>query len=156
MNDSLYSINNPPDYSRAQTDAVNVHPIEFFLGEYNHLWTTYLVCSQTKLGMEMHALCIVLFMFVGGGLASLNHTRYDVVFSVPFTQWVWYDSKNHDVHHRIPQSNYGQYIMFWDYIFGSYRPYNEKDRINPQSQLDPATGKSLKYMEMKKASQKLA
>jgi sterol desaturase/sphingolipid hydroxylase (fatty acid hydroxylase superfamily) len=25
------------------------------------------------------------------------------------------------VHHRIPQSNYGQYMMLWDYIFGSYR-----------------------------------
>jgi sterol desaturase/sphingolipid hydroxylase (fatty acid hydroxylase superfamily) len=37
-----------------------------------------------------------------------------------------YTVKNHDVHHRLPESNYGQYIMLWDHIFGSYRPYNEK------------------------------
>ena len=34
--------------------------------------------------------------------------------------------KNHDVHHRLPESNYGQYIMLWDYLMGSYRPYAEK------------------------------
>ena len=69
--------------------------------------------------MQMHVFSVVLFMLVGGGMASLNHTRYDVAFSIPFM--TIYDSKSHDVHHRLPQSNYGQYIMFWDYIFGSYR-----------------------------------
>jgi sterol desaturase/sphingolipid hydroxylase (fatty acid hydroxylase superfamily) len=29
------------------------------------------------------------------------------------------------VHHRLPESNYGQYIMLWDHAFGSYRPYQE-------------------------------
>lgn len=27
----------------------------------------------------------------------------------------------HDLHHRLPQSNYGQYTMFWDHLWGSYR-----------------------------------
>jgi hypothetical protein len=35
--------------------------------------------------------------------------------------WTIYDSKAHDVHHRIPQSNYGQYSMIWDYLIGTYR-----------------------------------
>lgn len=84
----------------------------------------------------MHVLSIVLFHLFGGGLASLNHTRFDFVISFPKlfssssstsaggdenNRFILYDSKNHDVHHRIPQSNYGQYIMFWDYVFGSYR-----------------------------------
>ena len=34
-------------------------------------------------------------------------------------------SQNHDVHHRLPESNYGQYTMLWDHAFGSYRPYKE-------------------------------
>jgi len=29
------------------------------------------------------------------------------------------------VHHRLPESNYGQYTMLWDHAFGSYRPYKE-------------------------------
>jgi sterol desaturase/sphingolipid hydroxylase (fatty acid hydroxylase superfamily) len=29
----------------------------------------------------------------------------------------------HDVHHRLPESNYAQYTMFWDKLHGSYRDY---------------------------------
>ena len=70
--------------------------------------------------MELHAATSVLFLVIGAFLAGLNHTRYDVaisLFGVPL-----YDSKFHDVHHRIPQSNYGQYTMLWDHVlFGSFR-----------------------------------
>jgi sterol desaturase/sphingolipid hydroxylase (fatty acid hydroxylase superfamily) len=75
----------------------------------------------------------------GGYMAGLNHTRHDLVVGII------YDSKAHDVHHRIPQSNYGQYTMFWDYIIGSYRAYNPNDRINPKAQLNLKTGKSFLY-----------
>ena len=27
----------------------------------------------------------------------------------------------HDTHHAIPNSNYGQYIMFWDWVMGTFR-----------------------------------
>jgi sterol desaturase/sphingolipid hydroxylase (fatty acid hydroxylase superfamily) len=37
--------------------------------------------------------------------------------------WGVYDVKAHDVHHRIPQSNYGQYTVLWDRLLGSFRPY---------------------------------
>lgn len=30
-------------------------------------------------------------------------------------------------------------------VFGTYRAYDPKDRVNPRSQLDPKTGKSLEY-----------
>lgn len=130
--------------SRATIDAINVHPIEFFLGEYNHIFACYLFCRV--LNMELHAATSVLFLVIGAFLAGLNHTRYDVaisLFGVPL-----YDSKFHDVHHRIPQSNYGQYTMLWDHVlFGSFREYNATDRVRPRSQLDPRTGKSLQYME---------
>ena len=110
--------------SRANVDAVNVHPIEFFLGEYDHLFTVFLWCRV--FGMQLHLAGVVLFLVIGGSLASLNHTRFDVMLSIPWplsTKAVFsvYDTKAHDVHHRIPQSNYGQYIMLWDWIFGTYR-----------------------------------
>ena len=31
--------------------------------------------------------------------------------------------KFHDIHHWFPESNYGQYIMLWDHVFASYKPY---------------------------------
>lgn len=132
--------------SRATVDAINVHPVEFFLGEYNHIFACFLYCRA--LGMELHAATTIIFLVIGAVLAGLNHTRYDCVISLFGV--TLYDSKVHDVHHRIPQSNYGQYIMLWDHLFGSFREYNPSDRVNPKAQLDPQTGKSLEYMESKK------
>jgi sterol desaturase/sphingolipid hydroxylase (fatty acid hydroxylase superfamily) len=98
-------------------DAINVHPFEFVVGEYIHLLTIYVV--------PCHIYAVVVFILAGGVLASLNHTRYDV--SIPYL----YSVKVHDVHHRLPMSNYGQYTMLWDRIFGTYRSYditlNSKD-----------------------------
>jgi sterol desaturase/sphingolipid hydroxylase (fatty acid hydroxylase superfamily) len=130
--------------SRANVDAVNVHPVEFFLGEYNHLWTLFL-CTRVA---QIHILGSLLFLAIGGFLAGINHTRYDMVVS--FWGVRIFDSKAHDVHHRIPQSNYGQYTMFWDWVFQSYRAYNPNDRVNPEAQLDLKTGKSMEYGKRKK------
>mmetsp|Transcript_41169 Transcript_41169/g.42069 ORF Transcript_41169/g.42069 Transcript_41169/m.42069 type:complete len:239 (+) Transcript_41169:209-925(+) len=95
--------------SRGNDDAINVHPFEFVVGEYLHLLTIYLI--------PCHIYSVVFFILAGGLLASLNHTRYDV--TIPFL----YSVKVHDVHHRIPDSNYAQYTMGWDMLFGTYRPY---------------------------------
>lgn len=69
------------------------------------------------------------FLIIGGLLAGINHTRYDIVFG--FFGHQIYDSKAHDVHHRFPQTNYGQYIMLWDIILGSYRYVVEFQMSNP-------------------------
>lgn len=96
--------------TRGNEDAVNVHPFEYICGEYNHLLAISLV--------PCHAVAALAFVVVGGVMASLNHTRFNAM--IP---WGVYDVKAHDVHHRIPQSNYGQYIMLWDRLMGSFRPY---------------------------------
>jgi len=137
--------------SRANLDAVNVNPIEFFLGEYNHILA--LVIYTKVLSMEVHALNQIAFLVIGAVCTGLNHSRYDSVLSV--LGCTIFDSKYHDVHHRIPQSNYGQYTMFWDHVFGTFRPYNDEDRVNAMAQLDPTTGKSLEYGSRKKAEKKL-
>ena len=129
--------------SRANIDAVNVHPLEFALGEFNHVLALHLVVGGMPLvcyhGIDVSWLGALLFISLGGILAGLNHTRHDAVARVG--KYTIFDSKHHDVHHRIPQSNYGQYTVLWDRIFGTFRDYNPDDRVNPAAQLDPRTGK---------------
>eukprot|EP00052_Salpingoeca_macrocollata_P003049 m.33894 g.33894 ORF g.33894 m.33894 type:complete len:131 (-) comp12962_c0_seq1:81-473(-) len=95
---------------RGNLDAVNVHPFEFVPGEYLHLLSMFLL-------PQVHVGAVLCFIVLGGFMATLNHTRIDINF------WPVYTVKAHDVHHRIPQSNYGQYTMFWDRVFGAYRPH---------------------------------
>jgi sterol desaturase/sphingolipid hydroxylase (fatty acid hydroxylase superfamily) len=146
--------------SRANIDAVNVHPLEFFLGEFNHVLALHFVVRGMPLveyhGMDVSWAGAALFIGMGGVLAGLNHTRYDVVVRIPSGSrdeegkncgWTLFDSKHHDVHHRIPQSNYGQYTVLWDRMFGTFREYNGGDRVNPAYQLDSATGMTLKSLK---------
>ena len=51
-------------------------------------------------------------------MASFNHTRYAI--SLPF----FYDVRDHDVHHRWPRANYGQFVMYWDQIFGTFLSFD--------------------------------
>ena len=91
---------------------MNVHPFEFVVGEFLHLFAVMAIPS--------HIVTVLAFIIIGGICASLNHTRFDV--RIPFL----YEVRAHDVHHRLPQTNYGQYIMFWDKVMGSFRPYDLK------------------------------
>lgn len=99
--------------TRGNTDAVNVHPFEFLVGEYLH-WLSAFIFSSF---LPLHIGAIFMFILVGGILASLNHTRFDVM--IPFVYQVRY----HDLHHWYPGKNFGQYIMLWDKLFGFFRPY---------------------------------
>lgn len=101
--------------SRGNLDAINVHPFEFLVGEYLHLLTILVI--------PCHILAVAFFILAGGILASLNHTRYDV--HIPYL----FSVKVHDVHHRLPESNYAQYIMLWDHIFGTYRDYASEEAL---------------------------
>jgi len=96
--------------TRGNYDAINVHPFEFLVGEYLHLFVVWLV--------PCHVATVAAFIIVGGVLASLNHTRLDL--DIPF----FYSVKNHDIHHRWPRNNMGQYCMLWDQVFGWYRKYD--------------------------------
>jgi sterol desaturase/sphingolipid hydroxylase (fatty acid hydroxylase superfamily) len=74
--------------------------------------------------VPLHAVTILVFIVLGGFLASLNHTRFDI--SAPLFECV-YQVKYHDIHHWYPESNYGQYIMLWDHVFRSFKPYPAMD-----------------------------
>lgn len=101
--------------SRGNLDAVNVHPVEFVLGEYNHILAVAIVAHLAP--VPTHALAVAGFLVLGGLLASLNHTRFDI--RIPF----FFSVRAHDVHHHRFTYNYGQYIMLWDRIFGTYRDH---------------------------------
>eukprot|EP00606_Chrysophyceae_sp_TOSAG23-5_P001065 GSChrysophyteH2.ASY1.ANO1.307.1 assembled CDS len=98
--------------SRGNLDAINVHPFEFVVGEYLHLLTIVVI--------PCHIYAVIFFILAGGILASLNHTRHDIRVPPGI-----YEVRYHDIHHRLPETNYGQYTMLWDKVFGSFVPYNE-------------------------------
>ena len=106
--------------TRGLLDSVNVHPFEYLVGEYTHLLALHLV---TRLAGAVHALAIPLFLGVGGVLAALNHTRFDVFLRLPLVGLELFDSKAHDTHHAKFTCNYAQYTMVWDKIFGTYVDY---------------------------------
>ena len=51
---------------------------------------------------------------------------------LPGTRIPIFGVRAHDTHHAIPNSNYGQYLMLWDYVMGTYRPH-------PRDKLPAAT-----------------
>lgn len=99
---------------RGNSDAINDNPIEYVSGEYLHLFALFLL-TRIAPPRQVHALTAIVFIFIGGTLASLNHTRVD--FGIPYVFNVNY----HDYHHRQPKVNFGQYIMFWDWVFGTFQ-----------------------------------
>jgi len=118
--------------TRGNTDAINVHPFEFIMGEYNHVLTIFLVSRYL---MPIHAAACVLFLVVGGCLATLNHTRLDCIFlRLPFTDVPIFAVRAHDTHHAIPNKNFGQYIMLWDWVMGTFKAHPR----------DPGSTESLK------------
>lgn len=116
--------------TRGNTDAINVHPFEFIPGEYNHLLTVYLISRYL---VNIHAVTCILFLVLGGTLATLNHTRLDFSFLyLPFTKVPIFGVRAHDTHHAVPNSNYGQYIMVWDYVMGTFKAH-PKDLDSPEN-----------------------
>lgn len=100
---------------RGNKDAINVHPFEYVTGEYNHLFTLF-VALKVLGPSNVHAVSYVLWVFLGGCLASLNHTRVNV--HIPYI----FNVAAHDFHHRKYRCNYGQYTMLWDAVFGTWLP----------------------------------
>lgn len=120
--------------SRGNTDAVNVHPFEFAVGEYNHLVVLHAVgtAGHVLVGAHIHAATVLVFVLLGGILASLNHTRLDARFPIPALDFI-YQVKYHDVHHFFPPCNYGQYTMFWDWVMGTFRAHPEDVKHLPNN-----------------------
>lgn len=105
--------------TRGYLDGINVHPIEFVSGEYLHLGV--LKVYGDYIG-QIHVSAVVLFILIGGSIASLNHTRLNVIVKD------WVGTIYHDIHHSVVpfEQNYSQYSMVWDKIYGTYLPKKSK------------------------------
>ena len=115
--------------SRGNTDAINVHPFEFIVGEYLHLVAVALTGYglQRAFGGTLHVAAVLAFIVAGGVCASLNHTRLDVRLA----GGALYEVRAHDVHHRMPKKNFGQYTMAWDRLLGTFWPYDAATPTTP-------------------------
>lgn len=106
---------------RGNVDAINVHPFEFAVGEYNHLLSVHAVAlALAATGCRLHVVAVGAFIVAGGVLASLNHTRFDLRCPL-------YEVRYHDVHHSHGKrdKNYSQYTMLWDRVFGTFLSYDD-------------------------------
>jgi len=160
--------------ARGYLDAGNEHPIEHMIGVMC-TWFAVSVAEALlptcKLWLEMvkghrsgtisevgeftewirgggvHALTVFFFFQFHAALAMLNHSPYDVTFSLPLVgsssifgtdnkfmggnflkrlltgQWFEYSVRHHEMHHRKFNCNYGQYCMFYDRWMGSFLEY---------------------------------
>ena len=105
--------------SRGNWDGLNAHPLEYVCSAYMHLWSLMLLNSV--FGVEVHCYGALGFVAIGAFLGALNHSRIDVrILGV-------YAAVEHDAHHRIPDTNFGQYTKVWDVLFGTYVPFIFED-----------------------------
>ena len=99
--------------TRGNLDAVNVHPFEFVVGEYMHIFAMWFVSSFL---FRIHLFSIIAFVFIGGVVASMNHSRFDILW--PGIIGIRY----HDIHHSVYpfNLNYSQYTVLWDRFYGTF------------------------------------
>jgi sterol desaturase/sphingolipid hydroxylase (fatty acid hydroxylase superfamily) len=102
---------------RGNTDGLNAHPVEYIVSAYLHLLAIYIIPT--------HVVTACAFLAVGAVIGSLNHTRLDI--RLGGAAGFLYKASNHDVHHRFPDNNFGQYSSIWDKLFGTYRSYADSD-----------------------------
>ena len=100
-------------------DAANEHPIEQVLG-LGAVWIALHVVMRV---FGFHGVAIVVFFVIYAALAVLNHTPFDVQF--PKYLGLGYNVRAHEMHHRLPRSNYAQNVMYFDKLFGTFEPYKD-------------------------------
>jgi len=101
---------------RGYVDAANESPIEQ-VGGLACIGLTFLVILPT---LGYHAVTVPVFMAVYALLAYLNHTPFDISFSLYGFD---YSVRAHETHHRMLRGNYAQNTMMWDKLFGTYIDY---------------------------------
>ena len=112
--------------ARGYIDGANEHPVEQMTALTLH-WIALHVVAHT---VGLHIIAVGLHLGVKALGACFNHTGYDLQFSV---LGIDYSVRAHEMHHRKPNTNFAQYVMFWDRCMGTFRPY--------ESGLAPGVGK---------------
>ena len=109
---------------RGTYDGINTHPFEYLFGLYLHLESIIILGFVFN---KIHLSAIFGFYLLSALMASWNHTRFAIY--IPY----FYDVRDHDVHHRWPRSNYGQFVMYWDKLFGSFLSFDQLNNKNKKA-----------------------
>jgi len=102
--------------ARAYLDASNNHPVE-------HIWAltlNYLVIHMVGAISGVHIISIFSHFTLKALFSLFNHTECDLKFSF---LGIEHSVQAHEMHHRIPQSNYAQFVSLYDQILGTHIPY---------------------------------
>jgi len=102
---------------RGILDAENEHPLEQVGGLSLLLLTVRLV----HMVFGVHGFAFAAFF---GGYSTfnvVNHLPYDLAVKFP----VGYTAAAHQMHHRDPLCNFATCTMFWDKLFGTFKPYKD-------------------------------
>jgi len=112
--------NTYPD--RGYFDGANEHPLEQIIALSLHWIAIHLVAATSG----VHAGTIIAHLGLKAAGACFNHTGHDLQFSF---LGIDYSVRAHELHHRKPNTNFAQYVMFWDRLMGTYHPYygNRRD-----------------------------
>ena len=93
--------------ARGYIDGANEHPLEQLIALSLHWIALYIVAYTT--GLHVAAVAAHLLLKAAG--ACFNHTGYDLRLNF---LGIDYSVRAHEMHHRHPQKNFAQYVMFWD------------------------------------------
>jgi sterol desaturase/sphingolipid hydroxylase (fatty acid hydroxylase superfamily) len=102
---------------RGYLDAANENPLEQVIG----LGCVWFAVHVTMALVGCHAATTLVFFVTYASLAMLNHTPYDVQLGFVM---LGYNVRAHEMHHRIPRSNYAQNTMIFDRMLGTFQQYS--------------------------------
>ena len=99
---------------RGYIDAGNEHPVEQICALFLHYMSLLLVSFLVG---GIHPLSVFVHMLLKATGAVLNHSGRDIHFSL---LGINYSVSHHATHHSSPKKNFGQYVMFYDRLAGSF------------------------------------
>lgn len=102
--------------SRGNLDARNEHPLEQIFAMA--LWYVSMTWATRCVGMHAGTVLVHLAVMIFG--SCFNHTGHDLslnFFGIKF------EVRAHEMHHRHPTKNFGQLVMCFDHLMGTYTPY---------------------------------
>mmetsp|Transcript_24361 Transcript_24361/g.78225 ORF Transcript_24361/g.78225 Transcript_24361/m.78225 type:complete len:195 (-) Transcript_24361:161-745(-) len=117
--------------ARGYIDAANEHPVEQIAALCLH-WVAVHVVAHTA---GLHVAAVLAHFGVKALGACFNHTGYDVQLRFCGIE---YAVRAHETHHRKPNTNFAQYVMFWDKLMGTYKEYESGIKASAAAAATPA------------------
>mmetsp|Transcript_28979 Transcript_28979/g.62336 ORF Transcript_28979/g.62336 Transcript_28979/m.62336 type:complete len:332 (-) Transcript_28979:85-1080(-) len=103
--------------ARGYIDGANEHPVEQLSALCLHWLAMHIVAASVGL----HVAAVGLHLGFKALGACFNHTGYDLQLCF---LGIDYSVRAHEMHHRKPNTNFAQYVMFWDRLMGTYQEYD--------------------------------